>query len=72
MEAGQDAAGFGPQLRRRLLHVRMRRLLRGRVAAAPWQFVPFPRTITRVAFGLSQMWPDREPESLRRPPKSFI
>ena len=36
------------------------------------QFVAFPRTITRVAFGPSQTWPDREPESLRRPPKSFI
>jgi hypothetical protein len=39
---------------------------------SPVQFVTFPRTITRVAFGPSQMWPDREPESLRRPPKSFI
>ncbi|UPJ51039.1 hypothetical protein IVB30_06665 [Bradyrhizobium sp. 200] len=39
---------------------------------SPVEFVAFPRTITRVAFGLSQMWPDREPESLRRPPKYFI
>jgi hypothetical protein len=38
----------------------------------PVPFVTFPRTITRVAFGPSQTWPDREPESLRRPPKSFI
>jgi hypothetical protein len=39
---------------------------------SPMAFVAFPRTITRVAFGPSQMWPDREPESLRRPPKYFI
>jgi hypothetical protein len=39
---------------------------------SPVEFVAFPRTITRVAFGPSQMWPDREPESLRRPPKYFI
>jgi hypothetical protein len=39
---------------------------------SPVAFVPFPRTITRVAFAPSQMWPDREPESLRRPPKPFI
>ena len=39
---------------------------------SPVAFVAFPRTIARVAFGPSQMWPDREPESLRRPPKSFI
>jgi hypothetical protein len=39
---------------------------------SPMEFVAFPRTITRVAFGPSQMWPDREPESLRRPPKYFI
>ena len=32
MEAGQDAAGVRPELRRRLLLVRMRRLLRGRVS----------------------------------------
>lgn len=38
----------------------------------PVQIVAFPRTITRVGFGPSQMWPDRKPESLRRPPKSFI
>ncbi|MEH2500852.1 hypothetical protein V1294_007331 [Bradyrhizobium sp. AZCC 1678] len=35
-------------------------------------FVPFPRSITRVAFVPSQVWPDREPESLRRPPKHFV
>ena len=35
-------------------------------------FVPFPRSIARVAFAPSQIWPDREPESLRRPPKHFI
>ena len=39
---------------------------------SPVAFVALPRRITRVAFGPSQMWPDREPESLRRPPKSFI
>jgi hypothetical protein len=39
---------------------------------SPMEFVTFPRAITRVAFGPSQMWPDREPESLRRPPKYFI
>jgi hypothetical protein len=38
----------------------------------PVEFAAFPRTITRVAFGPSQMWPGREPESLRRPPKYFI
>ena len=71
MEADQDAAGFGPELRRRLLLVRMCRLLRGRVAES--------RGVPRVSpddsacgFCPSQMWPDREPESLRRPPKSFI
>jgi hypothetical protein len=31
MEADQDAAGFGPELRRRLLLLRMCRLLRGRI-----------------------------------------
>ena len=41
MEAGQNAAGFGPELCRRLLHVRMCRLLRGRVAE--------PRGVRRVA-----------------------
>jgi len=35
-------------------------------------FAPFPRSMTRVAFAPSQIWPDREPESLRRPPKYFI
>jgi hypothetical protein len=35
-------------------------------------FVLFPRSITRVAFAPSQISPDREPESLRRPPKHFI
>ena len=39
---------------------------------SPAAFVPFPRSITRVAFVPSQVWPDREPESLRRPPKYFI
>jgi hypothetical protein len=39
---------------------------------SPMEFVAYPRTITRVAFGPSQMWPDRKPESLRRPPKYFI
>jgi Flp pilus assembly protein TadB len=39
---------------------------------SPVPFVAFPGTITRVAFGPSQTWPDREPESLRRPPKSLI
>jgi hypothetical protein len=39
---------------------------------SPVAFVPFSRSITRVAFVPSQMWPDREPESLRRPPKRFI
>ena len=31
MEADQDAAGFGPELRRRLLLFRLCRLLRGRI-----------------------------------------
>jgi hypothetical protein len=35
------------------------------------QLVPLPRAITRVALARSEIWPDREPESLRRPPKSF-
>jgi hypothetical protein len=39
---------------------------------SPAAFVAFPPAITRVAFAPSQMWPDREPESLRRPPKYFI
>ena len=39
---------------------------------SPVAFVPFPRSMTRVAFAPSQIWPDREPESLRRPPKHFI
>ena len=39
---------------------------------SPVAFVPFPRSITRVAFAPSQIWPNREPESLRRPPKYFI
>ncbi len=39
---------------------------------SPVAFVPFPRSITRVAFAPSQVWPDREPKSLRRPPKYFI
>lgn len=36
------------------------------------EHLAFPRTIMRVAFLPSQMWPDREPESLRRPPKHFV
>lgn len=39
---------------------------------SPVAFIAFPQAITRVAFVPSQMWPDREPESLRRPPKYFI
>jgi hypothetical protein len=39
---------------------------------SPVAFVAFPQVITRVAFAPSQMWPDRAPESLRRPPKYFI
>ena len=39
---------------------------------SPVGFVAFPRAMTRVAFVPSQMWPDREPESLRRPPKYFV
>jgi hypothetical protein len=39
---------------------------------SPVAFVAFPQAITRVAFVPSQMWPDREPESHRRPPKYFI
>ena len=39
---------------------------------SPVAFVLFPRSITRVAFAPSQIWPDREPESLRRPPKYFV
>jgi hypothetical protein len=35
------------------------------------QFVPLPRVATRVALVWSEIWPDREPESLRRPPKSY-
>ena len=38
----------------------------------PVQLAPFSPLITRVAWAPSQMWPDREPESLRRPPKSSI
>jgi hypothetical protein len=34
--------------------------------------VPFPQLTTRVGFAPPQIWPDREPESLRRPPKYFI
>ena len=43
-------AGFGPQLHRRLLLVRMRRLLRGRVAEPCGVRRRFLRSITRVAF----------------------
>ena len=39
---------------------------------SPVALISFPRSMTRVAFGPSQMRPDREPESLRRPPKHFI
>jgi Flp pilus assembly protein TadB len=39
---------------------------------SPVAFLPFLRSITRVAFAPSQIWPNREPESLRRPPKHFI
>ena len=35
------------------------------------QLVPLPRGSTRVALVRSEIWPDSEPESLRRPPKSF-
>jgi hypothetical protein len=31
----------------------------------------FPRSITRIAFAPSQIRPNREPESLKRPPKFF-
>ena len=34
--------------------------------------VPYPRSTARVGFVPSQIWPDREPELLRRPPKYFI
>lgn len=40
--------------------------------ASPMQFIAFPRTVMRVAFGPSRMQPDRKPESLRRPPRHFI
>ena len=39
---------------------------------SPVTFIPVLRSMTRFAFVPSQMWPDREPESLRRPPKHFI
>jgi hypothetical protein len=38
----------------------------------PVGFMAFPPSITRVAFAPSRIGPDREPESLRRPPKSLI
>jgi hypothetical protein len=38
----------------------------------PVQLAPFSPLMTRVALAPSRMWPDREPESLRRPPKSSI
>jgi len=38
----------------------------------PVQLAPFSPLITRVALVPSRMWPDREPESLRRPPKHSI
>lgn len=36
------------------------------------ELVPFARSATRVAFVPSQIWPNRPPESFRRPPKYFI
>ena len=39
---------------------------------SPVQLAPFSPLITRVALAPSRMWPDREPESLRRPPKYSI
>jgi hypothetical protein len=39
---------------------------------SPVAFVSLAQAITRVAFAPSRMWPDRVPESLRRPPKYFI
>jgi hypothetical protein len=39
---------------------------------SPVSFTPFPPTATRVAMTPSFMRPDRGPESLRRPPKTFI
>jgi hypothetical protein len=44
------------------------------VAALPGPvgFMAFLPSITRVAFAPSRIGPDREPESLRRPPKSLI
>jgi hypothetical protein len=39
---------------------------------SPMAFIAFTRAVTRVAFGPSPMRPEREPESLRRPPKTFI
>ena len=36
------------------------------------ELVLFSRSMTRVAFVPSQIWPNREPESFRRPPKYFI
>ena len=36
------------------------------------QLAPFFPLITRVALVPSRMWPDREPESHRRPPKHSI
>jgi hypothetical protein len=38
----------------------------------PVQLAPFSPLITRIALVPSRMWPDREPEKLRRPPKSSI
>jgi hypothetical protein len=35
------------------------------------QFAPLPRAATRIALAWSEIWADSEPESLRRPPKSF-
>jgi hypothetical protein len=39
---------------------------------SPVELAPFPRPTKRVGFALSRMGPNREPESLRRPPKSLI
>jgi hypothetical protein len=40
--------------------------------ASPMAFIAVSRVTTRVAFGPSPMWPNRAPESLRRPPKTFL
>jgi hypothetical protein len=35
------------------------------------QFAPLSRSATRLAFAHSEIGPDRAPESLRRPPRTF-